>query len=215
MLSQLRWSAGLALVTVLLLFVIAGSDLDVSLALKPYREHMFGALMQEHGRRPASLLVVVAAAVLTQRRWRQTYPLASRALAASLVQLVLHAALLTNAIKMLAGRPRPASLGPLGEGFVPVWSFHPAVGDFSFPSGHVAVSMLLAPAALATWQAGRRRVGGALAIATLLWSSAMAFARVLSGAHFPTDVVFSIGVGLALAPLSVSVADAFGRRQLA
>ncbi len=35
---------------------------------------------------------------------------------------------------------------------------------------------------------------------TLTWASAVAFGRVQYGAHFPTDVVFSIGFGLALAP---------------
>jgi membrane-associated phospholipid phosphatase len=198
--------------TALILLAVAPHDLALSLALAPHRDHPFGDLVQHRGLLPGSVLIVAAAALWTQRAWREARPRLAHGLAAVSVQLILQAALLTNGLKLLTGRPRPVALGSSGEGFRPFWGVDPGLGDFAMPSGHVAVAMILTPWVLAAWRDGRRGAALGLAIATLLWAGGVAFGRVLSGAHFPTDTLASIGLGLALAPLSLRAADRLCRR---
>jgi len=193
--------------TLLVLGVVAPWDLSLSLSLEPARGDAFGAFVQHWGRKPASLLVVAAAFALTTKSYRAVHPLVARCSAAVLSQVLLHPALLTNLLKLLSGRPRPVALGPAGEGFVHFFSMSPGFGDFSFPSGHVAVAMLLAPCALLLWREGRLRESVAVAVATAVWSGAVAYGRVRFGAHFPTDVLFSIGIGVALAPVSLRLGE--------
>ncbi len=140
------------------------------------------------------------------------FPLWSRAAAATAVQYFVHAALATNLLKLASGRPRPVHIVCDGAEFAPFYGFAPGLGDFSFPSGHVAIAIVLAPAALLFWRAGRRRVAMGIGLFTLTWASAVAFGRVQYGAHFPTDVVFSIGFGLALAPLSLRLGHRWATR---
>jgi undecaprenyl-diphosphatase len=127
------------------------------------------------------------------------------------VHLLLQPALLTNGLKLLTGRPRPVHLGALGEGFVPFHVLHPGLGDFSFPSGHVAVTMILAPVVLVLFREGRRSLAGLVALSACAWTGTVAFGRVAFGAHFPTDVLASLGLGLALAPLSALLGARFAR----
>lgn len=207
----LRWF-GLALaLTVISLLLLARWDLALSLSLAPERGAAFGSFVQDWGRKPASLLVIGGAAVLATKSLRAAYPLAVRGSAVLVVQLLLQG-LLTNLLKLLSGRPRPVDLGPTGEGFRHFFAVSPGVGDFSFPSGHVAVAMVLAPCALLLWREGRTRAGLAVVGATLVWAGAVAYGRVLHGAHFLTDVVFSVGLGVALAPLCLSLGDYLVRR---
>ena len=63
--------------------------------------------------------------------------------------------------------------------------------------------MILAPCVVLL---GIQRQALGLALVTLGWAGAVAFGRVSYGAHFPTDVLFSIGIGVALAPLSLTIA---------
>jgi membrane-associated phospholipid phosphatase len=67
--------------------------------------------------------------------------------------------------------------------------------------------MVLAPCALLLFRAGRPGAAAAVAGATAAWAGLVAYGRVLSGAHFPTDVLASVGLGLALAPLSLALGD--------
>lgn len=52
-------------------------------------------------------------------------------------------------------------------------------------------------------------------MASCAWAGTVAFGRVAYGAHFPTDVAFSIGLGIALAPLSLRIGDDVVRRLVA
>ncbi|MBI5543116.1 MAG: phosphatase PAP2 family protein [Deltaproteobacteria bacterium] len=115
---------------------------------------------------------------------------------------------------LLFGRPRLARCRPTGEGFRDFFEVSPGVGDFSFPSGHVAVAMALAPWAWLLWREGRTRAALVVGGATLGWAGAVAYGRVLYGAHFLTDVVFSVGLGVALAPLSLISATFSGGASL-
>lgn len=211
---ELRW-LGLALaVTVLALLSVSPWDLAISLSLADRAGAAFGPFIQHWGQKPASLFAVCAAAALTTKSLRAAYPLAVRGSAALLMQLVLQSVLLTNLLKLISGRPRPADLGPAGEGFRHFYVWNPCIGDYSFPSGHVASAMFLAPCVLLLWREGKIRSALGVAFATLGWAGAVAYGRILYGAHFSTDVLFSIGLGAALAPLSLNLGDRLMRRIL-
>jgi membrane-associated phospholipid phosphatase len=205
---DIRWLVAAGICTLLILLAVSSRDLTISLALAGFRGGAFGLFVQEWGRKPASLLILAAAVVLTNRSLRSEYPLVARASAAVLVQLLLQPALLTNALKLLSGRARPLQIGPTGEGFAPFYELSPGFGDFSFPSGHVAVAMILAPCVVLLWRERQPLAAFGLALVTLGWAGTVAFGRVSYGAHFPTDVLFSIGIGVALAPLSLRLGDA-------
>ena len=206
------WLAVVGTLTVLVLVALSSEDRVLSLALAEYRGGAFGRFIEDRGRDPAKLLTVVSAFVLASRTHRLRWPLAARAAAATLTQLVLHPAILTNALKVLSGRTRPIRVGLEGEAFTPFYVWTPRLGDLSFPSGHVAIAMVLAPCVVLLWRVRRRGAAVALAVVTAAWAGTVALGRVCSGAHFPTDVVCSIGLGVALAPLSLRLGDALLRR---
>ena len=125
-----------------------------------------------------------------------------------MIQYFLHAGLITNIIKLLTGRKRPLHLGINGSGFEPFYNFAPGMGDFSFPSGHVAIAMILVPCVFVFWRYGQRATALGAAAFTLTWAGSVAYGRVIYGAHFTTDVIFSIGLGIAIAPISVRIGTA-------
>jgi membrane-associated phospholipid phosphatase len=210
--GDIAWLAAVALLTTVVLFFLSPLDLWISYSLADFRGSAFGYFVQEWGRTPATFLILAAGFVLATRSVRAGHPVAARACAALAAQVVLHPALLTNGLKLLTGRPRPVRIGPAGEGFTAFHELSPGFGDFSFPSGHVAVGMILAPWVVLLWREQRRLAAAGVAVLTLGWAGAVAFGRVGFGAHFPTDVVFSMGAGVALAPLSLRLGDIIARR---
>ncbi len=204
--SELLWSAASLALTCLALAALAPWDLALSRRVADASAPL-GGFVQEWGRLPARFLAIGVAALLAVPAWRRSNPLLVRASAALAAQLFLHAGLLTNLLKLLGGRTRPVHLGPADQGFAPFYALDPGWGDYSFPSGHVAVAMVLAPCALLLFRAGRPGAAAAVAGATAAWAGLVAYGRVLSGAHFPTDVLASVGLGLALAPLSLALGD--------
>lgn len=183
-------------------WLIARWDLQIALAFAESPSEAFGAFMHDWGRSPLTALLVSGGYILASKPDRLKHPLLSQLAAALVAQVILHAALATNLIKLLVGRPRPLTLGLDGAGFVSWLSLNPGVGDFSFPSGHVAITMTLAPCVILLWRAGRRGASAGVAAAMLAWCGLMAYGRVAYQAHFLSDVTASICLGLAIAPLS-------------
>ena len=108
--------------------------------------------------------------------------------AVRLVGGILLGELVSRTLKMVFARPRPEYM--LVE-----------TGGFSFPSGHATLGA--AVAVLIVWFAGRHVKGQPLVVAllvgALVWTVAMAGARLVQGVHYLSDVVGGIGVGLACA----------------
>lgn len=98
--------------------------------------------------------------------------------AAGVETLVAHglAALLSNALKHLIGRPRPKFVHSGEWQFTPTW----ASGLDSFPSGHTTATF-----AVATVLAKRCPSLGVPIIGVALF---VGVSRILRGSHFPTDV---------------------------
>lgn len=131
------------------------------------------------------------------------------------------AAVLAFGLKMLLGRPRPVLgepdllLGPFGmyplgaeRGVAHAWEFwRPGVSRlWSLPSSHT-VYAVVAAAMLAAWYPRLKWLMVALA-------GLVAGARVLFGAHYPSDVAAGAAVGLIAANLALAwrLSEGPGRR---
>lgn len=98
------------------------------------------------------------------------------------------ATVLSQGLKRLAGRPRPA---------VGLESFSPRIecpDEFSFPSGHTAVAFAVAAALLGE--------PAPLALATVILASGIGLSRMALGAHYPLDVAAGALLGGACGSLA-------------
>lgn len=117
--------------------------------------------------------------------------------------LVLGPGLIINGVfKPFWPRPRPIQTVAFGgtEQFVPVWNLGTTAGTKSFPCGHASMGFyLMAPAFLLSH---KRRWAMLFLGLGLLSGCLIGAIRVMQGAHYPSDVVWSGGMvylsGLAL-----------------
>lgn len=109
--------------------------------------------------------------------------------------------------KWCMARPRPKKFFWGARPFNEWWEVGPYFLDegtyrASFPSGHTASAItLMGLAYVLVYSCGDRRIrrtGRFVFVLTLLFATVMAVARVMTRAHWPTDVVFSIFAGWAL-----------------
>ncbi|MDN0199513.1 phosphatase PAP2 family protein [Streptomyces sp. S.PNR 29] len=111
-----------------------------------------------------------------------------RAAAAGLVSMALAETAASCVFKQLCQRRRPPK----------EWISHEEVHDrpdsSSFPSGHTAAAVGFTAAAAVIWPAA----GAVCAVPTL----AVAFERVHTGAHYPSDVAAGAAIGLAATALT-------------
>jgi membrane-associated PAP2 superfamily phosphatase len=128
---------------------------------------------------------------LATRRWA-TY---QRGLLIISLTAILGAGLLINGVlKPYWGRPRPREV----QTFAGEWTYRaphqrgtPGQGE-SFPCGHCTMGYLFVTLFFLRRQAPRLAVvGGSFG---LLYGTLMGIARMVQGAHFPTDVLWSLGL---------------------
>lgn len=163
---------------------------------------------------PFLILGVVAAAVLGGFKTR-----------AALLAVVLAVAVtdggVVNALKKWANRPRPHQVEPARV--VKLAKTHPrqlglfkapvvrtstpetgAITGRSFPSGHTADNF----AAAAVLSLFFRRWGWTYFLA----AAGIAYSRIYTGSHWPSDVLFSVFLGTGLGCLTVAALEALWRR---
>lgn len=151
--------------------------------------------LYEYGVWPAWIMAVaglILAAFAGQERfgrWRRA------GLFLVLVTILGPGLIVNLALKPWYGRPRPRDLAEFGgqHQFVPVLTLRPVERGTSFPSGHAAMAFcLFTPAFLF---ANRSRAATLVfAAAGVLLGTAVGIARILQGAHFLSDIVWSAGV---------------------
>ncbi|MBU0514191.1 MAG: phosphatase PAP2 family protein [Proteobacteria bacterium] len=137
-------------------------------------------------------LLLLSLAVVRLRSWR-------RRLGVVVLTVLIGPWLLTNLVlKEHWGRPRPRDVKVFGGqyDYRPVWRPGPSAEGPSFPSGHAAMGFGLVGLAFLF---RRRRTGRLVAAGAVGYGAFMGLVRVIQGAHFASDVLWSAGVTLGTA----------------
>jgi len=92
--------------------------------------------------------------------------------------------IINHGLKLLVHRPRPGG----GSGFTPLFIIGRRISDNSFPSGHTAGAFILFALVYLVPRSRPvlRTVAGLIFLA---WGTAVGLARVVWGAHYPSDVL--------------------------
>lgn len=173
------------------LFLLSPWDLTISRILVT-PESWFGRLINDWGGAPGWLFIILSLASLWSKKPLVPKCVARSALLLGLVQGVL----VTHVLKQFWGRPRPSDLSSIPVEYSPFYLPTGPGGGESFPSGHVAAAMLLAPIPFYLWARGRKGPAAFVFAVLLLYWFSVCYGRVLFGVHFPTDCLFSLGFGL-------------------
>lgn len=103
--------------------------------------------------------------------------------------------LFVHGLKGIWGRFRFRDLAKGFTNFTPFYQPRGFNGGVSFPSGHTVMGWMLLPLLLLVWR--RRRALKVLVLSAIIaWAMLVAYARVLVGAHYASDVLFSTGAAL-------------------
>ncbi len=161
----------------------------------------FGALY-DYGEIPGILLVVAAAAVYCASLWGKIPARYKRPCLVIVLTVALGPGLLVNGLlKNYWGRPRPSEVATLGGrwNYQPVWERGIPGRGKSFPCGHCAMAFALCSlVALRHLNPGLAAVG---LIGGIGYGFLVGAARMTQGGHFPTDVLWSAVLILALIAL--------------
>jgi len=203
--SRGLWIVGLGFICLVLLSTVA--DLDLRLSgyfydpAAPQRWFLKTTVpwiwLSRYGESPALLLAIGAAAVWCGSLYRRSWVRYRRACALLILATALGPGLLVNGIlKPLWGRPRPHQVEFFG-GSRPYrhwWQPGNIGGGRSFSSGHAAMGYVLVVGTCLisprrpSW-VHRLALGGALTYGSLL-----GLTRIVQGAHFVSDVLWSGGL---------------------
>jgi membrane-associated phospholipid phosphatase len=114
--------------------------------------------------------------------------------------------LLVYALKTLWGRVRYRDLDALHAAFTPWYLPQGHTGHASFPSGHTAMGWLLLPCLL-LWPA-RSLAWWVGAVLSVGWGCFVGASRIVIGAHYASDVLFSTAFACSVMCLALQAAPA-------
>ena len=191
---------------ILLLFIVSPFDLPVAKAITD-QNNSLGRYIQDYGTLPQGVLIVASVVILSIARFRRAFPLIARASSALIAHSLLHPLLFCTTLKFIWRRTRPAEVLERGIEFAPFYLPNPTGHGVSFPSGHVAASLVLLPVVFLLIQTGKTKAAIATIIVTVFWVIAVSFGRMLYGAHFLTDIIFSVGTAILFVSLSIKIGD--------
>ena len=118
---------------------------------------------------------------------------------ASVIALLMTAALCNGILKNAVARPRP---------YVMIPALHllgPRASDWSFPSGHSCTAFSVGGICLA-------RLPKKAGIPAIVLAALLALSRLYVGIHYPTDVIAGVALGIVIALLSMKIFDVIDAR---
>lgn len=196
-LGFVAWTAAMALA--------APWDLQISLAVVD-RQDSLGQLVWALGEAPSWVLLAACLVVLFLGKRRRRRLRALRPLAWAVVLLaVAYPLVLTQAIKYFWGRVRFVNLAADLSDYTPFYVPAGVGAGLSFPSGHTAMGFLPAPIPFYLAARGRRLSALVCGLVVLAYGLVVAWGRMVLGAHYLTDTLFSMGAELLLAPVVVDL----------
>ncbi len=202
--SRTAATAGFIAILIGLLFAVSPFDLPLSIAVfNP--DSRWARWIAGFGTLPTSVLYVAAlvfmlAAVPRGSPFRK-HPLTMKSATALLMMGILQPFAITAVMKALFGRPRFVQLQGHYALFTHFYQSSDLLQGASFPSGHVATATVMFPIAWVLWREGRRPAGATVFALTAAWGIITAAGRIVAGAHYLTDTVFSFGLAIVLSPL--------------
>ena len=110
---------------------------------------------------------------------------------------ILNVVLFVHVFKPLWGRVRFRDLDTNFTDFTPWYLPQGLTGNHSFPSGHTALGWMLLPLLVLASDL-KRPVRLCVAAILVAWGLFVATGRVVAGAHYASDVLFSTGVAFAV-----------------
>ena len=180
------------------------TDLDMSISNLVYLpernfdqgEDNLWSLLYDHGHIPAFVIGIVGLLVFLVG-WFAPGLACYRKIGLFLVLfLIVGPGLIVNELlKEHWGRPRPVQVVDFeGEQqFLSVWSKGVAGEGASFPSGHAAIGFYLCAPFFFLWADGRKRLALMALTLGMSYGLLMGIGRIIQGAHFASDVLWSAG----------------------
>lgn len=179
----------------------AASPFDLPLSIAIADPHLpFARSVATYGELPGWVVVFWALMILIARPKPESrvYPMKTASLGL-IIQVLLHPLLITQSIKFFWGRVRFVSLLPDFSNYTP---FYIPAGPFiseSLPSGHVAMAFVLTPLIFYFARMSDRKTTLLVTLVVFAYGLAIAYGRILAGAHYLTDCIFSMGSSLLVA----------------
>jgi membrane-associated PAP2 superfamily phosphatase len=156
------------------------------------------AALYHYGELPAVLAALFAAGLYIARGPRRRE--LKRSCLVVVLTVILGPGILVNGIlKNHWGRPRPVEVAAFGGpwDYQRLWELGVPGRGKSFPCGHCAMAFSLVSAA--AFHTARPLAFGLVVLGGVLYGIAMGAARIAQGGHFPTDVLWSGVLVLAIA----------------
>jgi membrane-associated phospholipid phosphatase len=178
-------------------------DLAVSQAMVA-RGSAFGRLVLLFGELPGWLAVAFSVVVLILGRRPDSRLRRFRSLGwAFLLLAAINPLLFTQAFKFLWGRVRFVDLGPALAGYTAFYLPAGVGAGESFPSGHTAMALVLAPLPFFLVRRGHAMAGAAALGVVLAVGGTVACGRIVAGAHYLTDCLFAGGLAFLISAILV------------
>ncbi len=112
----------------------------------------------------------------------------------TLSMLIFIPGVIVGTMKLFWGRVRYRHLD---DNFTPWYKINGITGNQSFPSGHTAMGIMVFPLfIIINSMKIQDNLKLLLKIILIIWSIAVAIGRVIIGAHYATDVLFSVYLGI-------------------
>lgn len=162
----------------------------------PHGEDFPWSALYHLGTYPALLTVLGALAVLLLGFRVAKWAMFRRQAIFMVLVMGVGPGLITNALlKDHWGRPRPRDVEPLGglHAYEPLLTIDPSSPGKSFPCGHATMGYFFF-ALWFFWRRSHPRLAWASLAAAAFYGTAIGWARVVQGGHFPSDVLWAAGV---------------------